>query len=95
MTEFLKLVESKMSKLNYHQAPKFTEDSVIIKTGRTQREKRDEKLDDVMNRVKVYEQSDKIMKKQEFEEQYRKMIEAGPSNGSRQMLKKKTRKVLI
>ena len=35
MTEFLKSIESKMSQLNYHQAPKLTEDSVIIKTGRT------------------------------------------------------------
>lgn len=52
-----------MSHLSYHQIPRMTEHSIGIKTGRTQKEKREEKLEDVMNRVKIYEESDKIMKR--------------------------------
>jgi len=35
------------------------------------------------------------MRKEDFKEEYRKMMEAGPAVGSRQLLKKKTRKVLL
>ena len=53
-----------MSQLNFHQAPKLNEEiSLVIKTIRTDKERREDKLEDVMNRVKICEESDKIMKK--------------------------------
>ena len=49
-----------------------------------------------MKRIKVYEESDKIMKKEDFKEEYRKMMEVGSTGVSRPVvLKKKTRKMII
>jgi hypothetical protein len=45
LTELLKSIDTKMSKLNFYQAPKLNEESsVVIKTSRTDKEKREEKL---------------------------------------------------
>ena len=64
LTELLKRIDTKMSQMNFYQAPKLTEEStVVVRTSRTDKEKREEKLEDVMNRIKVFEESDKIMKK--------------------------------
>lgn len=64
LTELLKTIDTKMSQMNFYQAPKLTEEStVVVRTSRTDKEKREEKLEDVMNRIKVFEESDKIMKK--------------------------------
>ena len=64
LTELLKTIDTKMSQMNFYQAPKLTDDStVVVRTSRTDKEKREEKLEDVMNRIKVFEESDKIMKK--------------------------------
>lgn len=52
-----------MGLLKYYQAPKLTERSLILKTGRSKEEKRQEKLQDVINRVKFNQENDKIMKK--------------------------------
>ena len=64
LTELLKTIDTEMSQMNFYQAPKLTDDStVVVRTSRTDKEKREEKLEDVMNRIKVFEESDKIMKK--------------------------------
>lgn len=64
LTELLKTIDTKMSQMNFYQAPKLADEStVVVRTSRTDKEKREEKLEDVMNRIKVFEESDKIMKK--------------------------------
>ena len=64
LTELLKTIDTKMSQMNFYQAPKLTDEStVVVRTSRTDKEKREEKLEDVMNRIKIFEESDKIMKK--------------------------------
>lgn len=55
LTDLLKSIESKMAKFNFYQVPILPDENLVIKTSRTDKEKREEKLEDVMNRVKLYQ----------------------------------------